>query len=283
MFRDAFRNQVVIVTGASSGIGRELALQLADQRARLVLAARGVESLEEAAAACRSRGAEAIAIPTDVTDETRCRNLVERTVDACDCVDAVFLSHGCGVYGRFEDLPDLCEFRRTVETNLMGAVAVTWYALPHLKAARGRIVAISSLAGKVGFANATSYSASKFALAGFCDSLRVELADSGVSVTVAYPSLVATPFHEHCHMPDGRPIGPPGWRVYGKGAMTPEVCARKILKGAARRRRHLLMPFSARLAARTAANAPRLMDRIVRWIGREHTRRLGDAGRDRDR
>ncbi len=281
MEKDVFRSHAVLVTGASSGIGRELALQLAGQGARLVLASYDPGPLEDVAEACRERGAEAVAVPTDVTREEECRDLVERALEACGGLDALFHSAGWGVYGRLEDLPNLADFRRTIETNLMGTVAVTYYALPHLKAARGRIVALSSLAGKVGFANATSYSASKFAVAGFFDSLRVELADAGVSVTVVYPSLVATAFHEHSHMPDGRAAGAAGWRVYDRKTMTPETCARKVLKAAARRRRDLVVPLEAKLAAWTAANAPWLMDRIVRRIGREHTRRLGDPERDR--
>jgi len=279
---DAFRDKVAMVTGGSSGIGRALALGLARRGARLVLASHQAADLAAVARECEALGAQAAAVPTDVTDEAQCRSLVERTVAECGRIDALFNNAGWGVYGRLEDLPDLAAFRKVIETNLMGSVSVTYYALAHLKASRGRIVATSSLAGKMGFPNATSYSASKFAVAGFFDALRVELMGSGVSVTVAYPGLVASPFHEHSHLADGTPTGKAGYRVYSRRTMTPEACAERILKAAARRRRHVLMTLSGRLGIWMNFLFPSVQDRVQAWIGREHARRLGDASRDRN-
>jgi short-subunit dehydrogenase len=262
MDRQPFRNQVAIVTGASSGIGRELALQLAGEGAKVVLAARRAELLEQVAAACRQAGGEALAIPTDIADEVQCKALVDRTVAAFGSLDMLINNAGLAVIARLEDYSDLSLFRHTMDVNFYGAVYCTYYALPHLIRSHGRIVAVSSLGGKAPLPYNSPYIASKFAMHGFFDSLRIELKRQEVSVTIVCPYWVVTGFHEAQMDRDGVPRGPSGRAIYSKKMMTAERCAQVILWAAYRRQREVMMG-PGRLIAWLKLLAPGLLDRIV--------------------
>ena len=262
MNADAFRNQVVIVTGASSGIGRALALQLVSQGARVVLAARRAELLGQIAATCRQAGGEALAIPTDIADEAQCRALIEKTIATYDRLDMLVNNAGLAVIARLEDYSDLGLFQHTMEVNFYGAVYCTYYALPHLIRSRGRIVAVSSLGGKAPMPYNSPYIASKFAMHGFFDSLRIEMKRHGVSVTIICPYWVVTGFHEAQMDKDGAPRGPGGRAIYSKNMMTAERCAEVILRAGYRRQREVLMG-PGRLVAWLKLLAPGLLDRIL--------------------
>ena len=258
----AFRDQVVIVTGASSGIGRALALQLAKQGAKVVLAARRAELLEQVAADCRQAGGMALAIPTDVADEKQCEALVEKAVAAFDRLDMLVNNAGLAVIARLEDYADLSLFHRTMDVNFYGAVYCTYYALPHLIHSRGRIAAVSSVGGKAPLPYNSPYIASKFAMHGFFDSLRIEMLKHGVSVTIICPYWVVTGFHEAQMDKNGVPRGPSGRAFYSENMMTAERCAQVILRAAYRRQREVLMG-PGRLIAWLKLLAPGLLDRIV--------------------
>jgi short-subunit dehydrogenase len=262
MKADAFRDQVVTVTGASSGIGRALALQLARQGAKVVLAARRAELLEQVAVACRQAGGEALAVPTDLADEAQCRALVEKTVAAFDRLDLLVNNAGLAVIARLEDYSDLGLFRHTMDVNFYGAVYCTYYALPYLIRSHGRIVAVSSLGGKAPLPYNSPYIASKFAMHGFFDSLRIELKRHGVSVTIICPYWVVTDFHEAQMDKDGVPRGPGGRAIYSRNMMTAERCAEVILRAAYRKQREVLMG-PGRLIAWLKLLAPGLLDRIL--------------------
>src|SRR4029079_2957079 len=143
----------------------------------------------------------------------------------------------------------------------MGAVYCTRHALPHLKASGGGLVGISSLAGLVGVPTRTGYSASKHAMTGFFDSLRIELADTGIAVTMIYPGFVATGIREHATGPDGKPIlvSP----VKEGEVMTVEDCASRIVRAIERREREVVMTARGRFGRWLRLVAPRLVDRIA--------------------
>src|SRR5689334_13214154 len=124
---DAFRGNVVVLTGASAGIGREMALQLASRGAELVLAARSPEPLEEVAEACRARGGSALAVPTDVGDEAQCRALVEAAAEAHGRIDTLVNNAGIGMWARFDEMRDLAPFERIMRVNYLGCVYPTYY------------------------------------------------------------------------------------------------------------------------------------------------------------
>ena len=239
---DTFRDQVVIVTGASAGIGKALAMELAKQGAKLAIAARRVERLEQVASDCRSLGGEVIVIPTDVSDEAQCRELVEKTIAKFGRLDMLINNAGMAATALLDDFPDLSLFRQTLGVNLYGAVYCTYYALPYLKQSKGRIVAISSLGGIAAVPYNTPYCASKYGLHGFCDSLRMELYQHGVSVTVVCPWWVATEFHTAQLNKDGIPRGEARGRdLYTSSTMSPERCAQITLRAANKRRREVVM------------------------------------------
>ena len=258
----AFKDHVAVVTGASSGIGKALALQLAAQGAAISLASRNAERLESLAAECRARGGSALAVPTDVSDEEQCRSLMDETIRQFGRLDMLINNAGISVAARLEQLPSLDLFRRVMDVNFNGLVNCTYYALPHLKVVQGRLVNVSSLAGKLAIPYNAPYVASKFAIAGFSDSLRMELQSAGVSVTVIFPYWVVTEFHERLLDKDGRARGKRGRAIYTEKTMTAEQCAQRILRAALRRRRELVMRPGP-LAAWLKLLAPGLVDRII--------------------
>ena len=259
MKKDMFRGQVVIVTGASSGIGRSCALQLAGQGAKVALAARRADLLEQVAAECRQRGGEALVVPTDISDEVQCEALVEKTVAAFGQINMLVNNAGLAASALFDEFPDLKLFKRTMDVNFYGAAYCTYYALPHLKRTGGRVVMISSLGGKAALPYNTPYCSSKFALHGFSDTLRMELKPHGVSVTVVCPSWVATGFHEAQMDKNGTPRGPRGRAYYKKNTMTSDRCAQIVLDAAFKRRREVLMSIGG-LAVWLKVIAPSLVD-----------------------
>ena len=255
----AFHGQVVVITGASAGIGRSLALQLADEGAKVVLAARRVNRLEQIAVECRQRGGEALAIRTDVSDEVQCKALIKMAVETFGRLDMLINNAGLAVTALFEEFPDLQLFKHTMDVNFYGSVHCSYYALPYLKQTRGRILAISSLGGKAALPYNTPYIASKYAMHGFYDALRMELMQHGVSVTVICPSWVRTEFHEVQMDKDGIPKGVRGRALYTKNTMSAERCAGIALQAAYRRRREVLMSPGL-LAAWLKLIAPGFLD-----------------------
>jgi short-subunit dehydrogenase len=255
-----FVGKSVVITGASLGIGREMALQLAGQGAWLTLAARHKEQLEQVAQECGDRGGKCIAIPTDVSREAECEQLVTRAAREYDSIDVLILNAGIGMHGNLDQLPDLSLLKILMDVNYWGCVYCAFHALPHLKAARGRIVVVSSGGGKLPTPGVSGYASSKWALSGFSDTLRVELAPTGVTVTVAYPEWVATGISSRALRADGQPYG----KVvsHESGAMRADECARRILKGAARRQRDVMSP-RLRLGLVLAPILPRLLDKIA--------------------
>ena len=240
MQQEPFLQNSVIVTGASLGIGRHLALQLAEKGAWLVLAARSADELDRVAGLCRDRGGKAIAVTTDVSDHSQCKALIERSIEEYGRIDTLINNAGIGMRARFDELPDLSLMETIMRINFWGSVYCTHYALQHLRATKGRIVVIISGGGKFVTPGACGYGASKHALVGFFDTLRIELAESGVSVTAIYPDWVATGITARAPGADGRPVG--NIVAHEQGAMLPEACARLILKAAAKRRREAMSP-----------------------------------------
>jgi short-subunit dehydrogenase len=262
MARESFRQKAVIVTGASSGIGRALAHALAKEGAHLALAARDAKRLKEVALHCTECGGKALVCPTDVADEGQCRDLVARCSETYGRIDMIVNNAGIDQVALLADLPDLDLFRRVVDVNFYGTVFCTYFGLPHLRETRGRIVNISSLGGILAVPYNTSYVASKFAVNGFSDSLRMEVAPSGVSVTVICPYWVVTEFHERYLDRNGMPKGPSGRKAYTRGTMSAERCAAITVEAARSRKREVVLG-PGRLGRLMKAIAPAAVDRAT--------------------
>jgi len=251
----------IIVTGASEGIGRALALELASRRTRLALAARDRDRLESLAQECRARGGEAIAVSTDVANAHDCDWLVRETVKAFGGIDALVHNAGITMWSRFDALQDLEIFETLLRVNYLGPVHLTALALPHLKDSRGLIVAVASLAGLTGVPERSGYAASKHAMVGFFDSLRIELAGSGVDVTVVAPDFVVSEIHKRAIGPDGEPLGESPMRE--AKIMTAADCALRIVSAIERRQRLVLMSARGRIGRWLKLLFPGAMDRLA--------------------
>lgn len=257
-----FRGASVVVTGASHGIGESIALALAAQGARLMLAARRADELERVAAACRAAGAgAAIPIPTDVTDAGACAALVARAAQEFGAIDMLVNNAGLGMWSRVDEVQDLSIFERVLRVNYLGAVYCTHAALPHLKQSRGRIVCVSSLAGRTGVPLRSGYAASKHAMSGFFDSLRIELRGSGVSVTLVDPGFVGTGAQGRNLSADGNPLGVVPINM--AEAMSPEECARQVVAAAAGRERERVLTARGKIGMFLKLFFPGLVDGVA--------------------
>lgn len=246
-----FTDNVVLVAGASRGIGAALAVHLAAEGATLVLAARDHAALEGVAARCRDHGAAVLVCPTDLTDDAQCRRLVEQAVGRFGRLDTLIYNAGRGDPGWFADQPDLTQIRREIDLNYLGMVACVHHALPHLLATRGRIVGVATLGALVGFPYLSGYNAAKHAMRGFLATLRAELRPRGVSVTVIYPGAVATERLKETL----------GSHLSEVPTISPQRCAALIAAATLRRRREAVLGLSGKLLRLCYRLFPTLIDR----------------------
>ena len=256
-----FSGRVIAITGASEGIGAELARQVSGKNVWLALAARNLEKLEAVAAECRALGAEALAIRCDVSAESECRNFIEEAARKYSSLDILVNNAGVSGHARFEDVTDFTWYEEMMRVNYMGSLYCTRYAIPHLKKRRGQIVAISSLAGKVGIPGRTAYSPSKAAQALFFEALRLELQESGVDITIVYPGVVATDLRLHGYGANGQPAGYS--RVKDDNAMSVQDCVRQIIEATHARKRELVMTLQGKVGLWLKLAFPKVVDRMV--------------------
>jgi short-subunit dehydrogenase len=256
-----FRDNVVVVTGASEGIGRALCLALAPECPKLVLAARSAERLASLAEECRAAGADTLVVAGDLTSEAQCRALVAATVERFGRLDTLVANAGRTMWARADEIRDPGIFREVMELNFFSVVWLTLAALPHLKAARGRIVPVASLAGLTGVPSRSAYCASKHAVVGFFDSLRIELAGSGVTVTIVCPDFVVSEIHRRALDGEGHPLG--ASPMQESKIMTAEECAALMVRAMANRKRLLITSRRGKLGRFIRIFAPQLIDRIA--------------------
>ena len=196
------RDKVVLITGASRGVGREAALLLGRAGARVVVAARTAESLGAVADELGREGIEALAVPTDIQRSEDCAQLVSRTLERFGRLDVLVNNAGVGTWARVEQTAD-DEWERVLASNLNGAFYCTRAALPALRESRGSVITIVSNLGRVGSDGWAAYCASKFGTVGLFEALSWELYGSGVRLILLYPGLIATEFHRSMpNMPD---------------------------------------------------------------------------------
>jgi len=257
----AYTDKVIVLTGASQGIGRALAFALSPQKPKLVLAARDEPALRAVEAQCRALGATTFVFTTDVTDEAQCRSLIRRTVEAAGGIHVLIHNAGGGMNARFDEVTDLSVFEKLMRLNYLGPVYLTHEALPHLKRSRGQIVVIASVAGLTGVPLRTAYSGSKHAVFGLFESLRIELAEHGVSVTMIAPDFVQSEIHKRAFGPDGRPVGDS--TIAERVAMPAEECAALIVGAMERRQRLMITSLRGKLGRFVRLVAPGLIDRIA--------------------
>lgn len=262
MTQAVLKDNVAIVTGASTGIGEEIAYRFARQGAHLVLTARRMDELERVAAQVRALGGEAIVVSADVARADDCRKIVDTAIATFGRLDTLINNAGMTMWAKFRDIDDVAILERIMQVNYMGAVYCTHYALPHLVQSGGRLIGIASLTGLIGVPTRTGYAASKHAMRGFFDSLRIELSDTGVSVTMIYPGFVATGIRENATGADGKPakIDP----VNEAEVMSVAECADITMRAIEQRKREEVMTLRGKLGQWLKLIAPGVIDDIAR-------------------
>jgi NAD(P)-dependent dehydrogenase (short-subunit alcohol dehydrogenase family) len=242
-----FAGKVVIITGASSGLGRQLALDFAQRKARCVLFARNAEALAEVATECQEAGGKVITVTGDVTVPADCERLAGAAVERFGAIDIFISNAGLSMWAPFEEVKDLNIFRRLMEVNYLGAVNGVHYTLPHLKASGGSIVAVASIQSKMGVPYHTGYVASKHALEGFCNALRYDLEGSGVNVLTVHPHWIqGTNLRANACSGDGGVMGASRRSHYSE-SITVNKCAMSILAAIDDRETELIIPPKLRL------------------------------------
>jgi len=266
----SFMQKTIVLTGASAGIGKSLALTLAHQGANLVLAARHQSALEEVLDACIEAGGKAIAVPTDVTKPEDCRKLVEAAIAAFGQIDILVNNAGISMLTAFDQVTDLSIFDQVMQVNYLGAVYCTYFALPYLKTSRGLLVAISSLSGKTAVPTRSGYVASKHAMQGFFDTLRIELQGTVVDVLVVSPGFVATDIRQRALGADGKALGQSP-RDESKDNMSVTECVRQIVRAMAGRKREYVMTMKGKVIPWAKLLMPGFVDQIAAHAARPKT------------
>jgi short-subunit dehydrogenase len=256
----------VILTGASSGIGHALALRLAQQGASLVLASRNAERLDALAGTVRAQGGAVTPVPTDAADPAQRARLIEQALAALGGIDVLVNNAGVGALGFFENATEE-RLRRIMEVNFFAAAELTRLALPHLR--RGRepmIVNVASVLGRRAIPGMAEYCASKFALVGWSEGLRAELARLGIHVLVVCPGAIETEFDAHM-------IERAANRRWRPRRMSADRCARQIVAAMRRRKNEVVITWSAKLLLWANRLAPRLIDWVMTRYARAQARR----------
>jgi len=255
-----FDGKVVVITGASSGIGKACAFEFADNGAVVVLGARKENELEKVEAEIKKRGGEAYAVRTDVKNIEDCKNLVDKTIEKYGKIDVLINNAGISMRANFEDL-DLSVIKELMDTNFYGAVYCTKYALPYLLKQKGTIIAISSISGLTPLPGRTGYCASKYAMDGFFNTLRLENIKKGLNVLIVHPGFTSSNIRKAALNQFGLPqIETP--RDEGKMMSSKEV-ARIIMKATLNRKRDLILTQQGKLTVWLHKIFPSMTDRII--------------------
>jgi short-subunit dehydrogenase len=261
-YRRKFEGKVVVITGASSGIGEELALQLSKFKPKLVLAARRVDRLESLKKTCLSLGAqEVLLMATDVGVKDDCKKLIDETVKKFLTVDVLYCNAGIGMATTLFKCPTPDVLEQVMNTNFNGAVNTTFYALPYLRKSNGHVIVTSSVFAFFVTRGTSAYAASKAALNSFFASVRLEEARNKVKVTVICPGHVATEIQKQSLGADGKPIGS---EVGNLGFEVSLKEAAKIMVDATALERWLVVyTHSANILSRVRAVFPEYYDRYI--------------------
>ena len=259
------KDKVAVVTGASSGIGLAAVKEFAAAGARVVLAARSAEKLNEIVRELEmqypsgSGSSRFLAVPTDVCREEDCRNLIEKTVAAYGKIDILVNNAGISMRALFKDL-DLSVIRQLMDVNFWGTVYCTKYALPYLLQTKGSVVGVISIAGFKGLPARTGYSASKFAVYGFLDTLRVEHLHDGLHVMIFAPGFTASNIRNVALTADGTRQGETP-RDEDK-MMSAEEVARRMLVGIRKEKAQIILTPIGKITVLLNKFFPRLVDRL---------------------
>lgn len=261
-----FKDKVIIVTGASSGIGLASARLFGSLGAKVVMAARSIDKLQ-ALSASVGEPDNVLCVKTDVSVEDDCRILVEKTVERFGRIDVLVNNAGLSMRAMFKDV-ELDVLRRLMDVNFWGTVYCTKYALPHLLETRGTVVGVISIAGYSALPARTGYSSSKYAVRGFLDTIRIEHLKDGLNVLTFAPNYVSSNVRNAALVADGSAQG--DTPLDESKLMSAEECAMHLAKAISRRRSVVILTLLGRITAAGRTLIPAIDDRITyRYIARE--------------
>jgi len=256
----SFQNKVAIVTGASSGIGRAIARELSRQGANVILASRSKDKLDHLADEINNKGGLAVSFPTDVTKEDECKSLIEGTIKAFGKIDVLVNNAGISMRANFNET-SLDVIRKVMDTNFWGTVYCTKYALPHIIEQNGTVIGISSICGVTPLPGRTGYSASKHAMDGFLESLRLENVNSGLHVMLVHPGFTTSNIRNSALNKYGLPqVETP---LEENKLMSAERVAEEILSGILQKKKNITLTTEGRLITWIYKQVPSLAERLI--------------------
>lgn len=258
--KNFFKNKVVIITGASSGIGKALAFEAAKKGANVVLAARRYNLIESLANELSVNYQKCIAVKCDVSIPDDCKNLIEATINEFGKIDILINNAGISMRALFGDLK-LNVFEKLMQVNFMGTVYCTKFALPYLLQQKGTVVGVSSIAGLAPLPARTAYSASKFAMFGFLTTLRLEYFKDGLHVLITHPGFTESEVRYHALTADGQEQGESPRNE--EKLMSAQEVALKILKAIEKRKRLQVMTFEGKMVYLLYKFFPRFVDKLI--------------------
>lgn len=253
------QNQVVIVTGASSGIGLACAMKFFNEGANVVMTARNIERLIEQTKSFEDTS-KFLAVRCDVGNEESCKTMIEQTIAKFGKIDVLINNAGISMRALFNSV-DLKVIQSVMQTNFWGTVYCTKYALPYLLQSKGSVVGISSVAGKKGLPGRTGYSASKFAMEGFLEALRTENLKTGLHVLVACPGFTASNIRTTALDAEGKQQGDSPRDE--KSMMSADEVANAIYDAVIKRRRDLILTANGKFTVWLNKFFPGMMDKMV--------------------
>jgi short-subunit dehydrogenase len=254
------KDKVVIITGASSGIGKAMAFEMGARGAIVILAARSGDKLAEIASELELKGIRALAVKTDVSLESDCRNLIGLTVEKFGRIDVLINNAGISMRALFEHT-EIKVLRHLMEINFWGTVYCTKFALPYLLKSRGTVAGVSSIAGFKGLPGRTGYTASKFAMQGFLETLRIENMKKGLHVLIACPAFTSSNIRKTALAADGSQQGESPRNE--ESLMKAEDVAVIVANAIKKRRRILVITIKGKLIVLLNKLFPFFMDRMV--------------------
>ncbi|MBI9038635.1 MAG: SDR family oxidoreductase [Bacteroidales bacterium] len=254
------KNKVVIISGASSGIGKALAEEFSKRGSKVVMAARNFDKLEEIATILKQNNKNVLTVKTDVSKEDQCKRLVEKTIESFGQIDILINNAGISMRAIFEEL-DLKVIRDLMNVNFWGTVYCTKYALPYLLKSHGSVVGVSSIGGYKGLPGRTGYSASKFAIHGFLEVLRIENLKKNLHVMIACPGFTSSNIRNTALGKDGNQQGESP-RDESK-MMSAEKVANYIANAIKKRKRSLILTGQGKMTVFLNKFIPSYLDKIV--------------------
>ena len=264
--KEYFKDKVMVITGASSGIGLASARLFASYGARLALAARSIDKLKTLASEISSDPSKVLCIKTDVSIEEDCRNLIESTVKYFGRIDFLINNAGISMRASFSKV-DLNVIRRLIDVNFWGTVCCTKYALPYLLESKGSVTGVISVAGYAGLPGRTGYATSKFAIRGFLETLRMEHQEDGLHVLVFAPGYTSSNVRNAALLADGSPQGTTPKDE--SNLMSAEEVAQKLAWGLYRKKREMILTALGYWDVWFYKRFPRLMD----WVQLNYIRK----------